>query len=117
MARGVTVLQHTSGRVGREFTMKTLCTAMLIAVAAATAPALAATITEDQVLHATFAAFQQPGVLSKEHIHNSRKLLVTAARQGNETALLVLSRQDQPGRFTVGSAADSAVEERVAQRR
>lgn len=60
---------------------------------------LAAPVSEDEVLHATFAAFQQPGVLSQQHIEESRDLLAHAAQEGNQLARLVMARQESDGGF------------------
>lgn len=46
----------------------------------------------DEILHAVFAAFQEPGVLSEEHISASQALLVSAAESGNFMARLVVDR-------------------------
>ena len=54
--------------------------------------AFATEVTEDQVLHATFAAFQQPGVFSAEYIARQRQVLVMAAREGNAIARLVIDK-------------------------
>lgn len=57
----------------------------------------------DEILHAVFAAFQEPGILSEEHIAASQTLLVSAAENGNYTARLVVDR----GNIQAVTAADT----------
>ena len=47
---------------------------------------------EAEILHATFAAFQQPGVFSADYIADQKRMLEAAARQGNAVARLVVDK-------------------------
>jgi hypothetical protein len=72
--------------------MKTLINAALTVVFSLPALGFTAGYSEDEVLHATFVAFQQPGILSAEYIAEQRMLLQTAANAGNSDAKLVMER-------------------------
>lgn len=56
---------------------------------------------EDDVLHATFVAFQEPGIFTARDIQDSREVLAHAARMGNKAARLVIDRQENPDSFTM----------------
>ena len=72
--------------------MKTLVNVALTVVFSLPALGLTADYSEEDVLHATFVAFQQPGILSAEYIAEQRMLLQTAANAGNTDAKLVMER-------------------------
>jgi len=74
------------------FLLSSLCTAPAV---------VAAPYTDDDVLHATFVAFQEPGILTVEDIQHSRELLVSAACQGDLIARLVIASQHQGESFPV----------------
>lgn len=81
---------------------------LLAAVCGLSQPLFSAEYTESDILHATFAAFQEPGVFSGDYIAEKRQLLATAARQGNRLALLVVERTvenpiDQPRQASLSS--------------
>lgn len=56
---------------------------------------------EEDILHAAFVAFQEPGIFTAKEIRNSRDMLVQAARGGNKIARLVISRQEDPDSFSI----------------
>src|SRR5690606_32634543 len=75
--------------------------AVFVASSLFTVVAAATSFSEDQILHATFIAFQQPGVVTAEEIRHSRELLVAAARQGHSLARTVVARQYSPEKFAL----------------
>ena len=55
--------------------------------------------TEDEVLPATFIAFQAPGILSQEYIDEQQTVLEMAAKDGNSIARLVVNKSaDRAGK-------------------
>lgn len=76
------------------------------------APALATEVADtenDAILHAIFAAFQEPAVLTAEHIAESQALLVSAAENGNYMARMVVDRGNIQAVTATGSSAGESL--------
>ena len=72
--------------------MKMLAPLSIAALCCLSPVSSAADYAEPDILHATFIAFQQPGVFSEDYIASQKRILEDAARQGNAVARLVVDK-------------------------